>query len=105
MWRNSLEASAIARSPRCLVVSRSLILGHEHQARRGLVVKDQTAHQLGPWAVQYVCQSGSRNDVSHRSRSGHSPRPCQTQQRQGHRRPPRRRSGIRQTARRQHDGR
>jgi len=79
MWTDSLEASAIARSPRCLVVSRSLILGHEHQARGGLVVKDQTAHQLGPWTVQYVCQSGSTDRVTHCRSRTHSPRPCPSQ--------------------------
>jgi hypothetical protein len=54
MWRNPLEASAISRSPRCLVVSPSLILREKHQARGSLVVKDQTAYHLGSWTIEDV---------------------------------------------------
>jgi hypothetical protein len=48
MWRNSLEASAIARSPCCLVVCPSLILCEKHEARSRLMVKDQPSDK--PWA-------------------------------------------------------
>jgi len=80
MRRNTLEASAIARSPRSLVVSPSLIFCQQHQAGGGLVVKDQTAHKLGPWAVENVCQSGRTNNLTHCHRSsGCSPRRCPSQ--------------------------
>lgn len=84
MRRNSLEASAIARPPRCFVVSPRLINREQHQARGGLVVKDQAAHQLGPWSVQNVRQSGRTNDVIRHNYQcprcrHHSPRPCPSQ--------------------------
>ncbi len=79
MWTNSLEASAIARSPCCLVVSPSLVLGEKHEARGGLVVKDQATHQLGSRSVQYVCQSGSTNRITHCRSRTRSPRRCPSQ--------------------------
>ncbi len=80
MRRNTLEASAIARSPRSFVVSPSLIFGEQHQARSSFMVKDQTAYHLGSWTIQNICQSGRTDNLTHcRRSSGRSPRRCPSQ--------------------------